>query len=135
MLIDAPVDTVYDDVLDIGTFWTGAPDVAAGSVRRTPDGVGTLARIYTHWLGAHMEGGIEIVQAVRPERVVAQVTFVPESPMWTFTLEPVDGGTRLGAARGAAPRHGVSFWGTDEVPGSEDPGPSPLTPHVQERCR
>nr|WP_281274905.1 SRPBCC family protein [Georgenia muralis] len=95
VLIDAPVERVYEDVLDIGTFWTGAPDVAMRSVRRTPDGVGTSARIYTHWLGAHMEGGLEIVEAVRPERVVAKVTFGPESPMWTFTLEPVDGGTRL----------------------------------------
>lgn len=95
VLIDAPVEKVFDDVLDIGTFWTGAPDVASRSIVRTPDGVGTSARLYTHWLGAHMEGGLEIVEAVRPERVVAQVTFGPESPMWTFTLEPVDGGTRL----------------------------------------
>lgn len=93
--IDAPVETVFGDVLDIGIFWAGAPDVAVRDITIAPEGVGTSARVYTHWLGVHMEGVIEIVEVVPNARIAAQASFGPEGPLWTFTVEPVDGGTRL----------------------------------------
>lgn len=93
--IDAPVAAVFAHVLDIGTFWTGAEGVAVRDVARTPDGVGTTARLYSYFGPIHMEGVIEIVEVVPGERIATQVHFGPESPLWTFTFTPADGGTLL----------------------------------------
>jgi len=93
--INVPVENVFDFVLDIGTFLMGAPDVAVREVKLTPEGVGNSARLYSHAGAIHMEGFIEVVEVVRNERIVAKAAFGPESPRWTFTVEPVDGGTKL----------------------------------------
>jgi uncharacterized protein YndB with AHSA1/START domain len=96
--IDAPVEKVFDHVLDIRKFWAW-PDMALAEVTPTEDGVGSSARIWTHFLGFHMEGGLEYTEVVRPERIRAEVGFAMEHPTWTFTFEPVDDGTKL-TARG-----------------------------------
>jgi uncharacterized protein YndB with AHSA1/START domain len=94
VMIDAPVAAVFDFMLDIRRLWT-AKDVALTQIDIKPDGVGTSARMFTHLLGFHLEGGIEYTEVVPGERIVAQVHFFAEKPTWTFTLEPVDGGTKV----------------------------------------
>ena len=96
--VNAPVEKVFDHVLDIRKFWVW-PDIALAEVTQTPEGVGSSARIWTHFLGFHMEGGMEYTEVVRPERITAEVGFAMEHPTWTFTFEPTDGGTTL-TARG-----------------------------------
>lgn len=42
--------------------------------------------------------GLTYTEVTRPERIIAQVAgFGPDNPTWTFTFEPVDGGTKLTA--------------------------------------
>jgi uncharacterized protein YndB with AHSA1/START domain len=94
--IDAPVDTVFDLALDIRELWK-FKDIALTEVDIKPEGVGTSARMFTHMLGFHLEGGVEYTEVVAGERIVAQVHFFAESPTWTFTFEPVEGGTKLTA--------------------------------------
>lgn len=94
--IDAPVDTVFDYALDIRQLWNWK-DVALTDVDIKPDGVGTSARLYTHVLGFHVEGGVEYTEVIPGHRIVAQVHFFAEKPTWTFTFEPVDGGTKVTA--------------------------------------
>lgn len=94
--IDAPLDTVFDYALDVGRLWH-VKDVALTEVDIKPDGVGTSARMYTHLLAFHVEGGIEYTEVVPGERIVAQVHFFAEKPTWTFTFAPVDGGTQVTA--------------------------------------
>ncbi|HEX6234805.1 MAG TPA: SRPBCC family protein [Jiangellaceae bacterium] len=92
--VDAPVDTVFDFALDIGRLWK-MKDVALTDVDIKPDGVGTSARLYTHVLGFHVEGGVEYTEVVPGQRIVAQVHFFAEKPTWTFTFEPTAGGTKI----------------------------------------
>lgn len=94
--IDAPVDTVFDFALDISRLWAWK-DVALTDVDIKPDGVGTSARMYTHVLAFHLEGGVEYTEVVPGQRIVAQVHFFGEKPTWTFTFEPVDGTTSVTA--------------------------------------
>jgi uncharacterized protein YndB with AHSA1/START domain len=94
--IDAPVGTVFDFALDLQRFWV-AKDVAMTEVDLKPDGVGSSARLYTHLLGFHLEGGLEYTEVIPGERIVAQVHFFAEKPTWTFTFEPADGGTKVSA--------------------------------------
>lgn len=94
--IDAPVEKVFDVALDIRKLWT-LKDVALTAVDIKPDGVGTSARLYSHVLGFHLEGGIEYTEVVPEERIVAQVHFFAEKPTWTFAFEPADGGTQVTA--------------------------------------
>ena len=94
--VDAPVDTVFAFALDIGRLWK-MKDVALTEVDIKPDGVGTSARLYTHLLGFHVEGGVEYTEVIPGERIVAQVHFFAEKPTWRFTFEPADGGTKVTA--------------------------------------
>ncbi len=94
--IDAPVDTVFDHALDIRQLWQ-AKDVALTEVDIKPDGIGTSARLWTHLMGFHLEGGIEYTEVVPGRRIVAQVDFFAEKPTWTFTFAPADGGTEVTA--------------------------------------
>ena len=94
--IAAPVEEVFDYALDIRKLWSW-PDIALGDVVLTPDGVGSFARVWMHFMGFHMEAGLEYTEVVRPERITAEVGFAMEHPTWTFTFEPVDGGTKLTA--------------------------------------
>lgn len=93
--INAPVEKVFDLAMDVGKLWICAPDVAVRDVELTPDGVGSSARIWSHFLGFHVEGGIEYTEVIHPQRIVAQVIFGPEKPLWVFTFEPADGGTQM----------------------------------------
>ena len=96
--IEAPVEKVFDFALDIGKFWTSWPeDVAVRDVVLTPDGVGTSARLFSHFFAIHMEGTMEYTEVIPNERIVAKVHFFGESPTWVFTFEPADGGTKLTA--------------------------------------
>lgn len=95
--IDAPVSDVFAFLADPGQLWTLFPDVAVRDVHLTPDVVGSSARLYSHWRGLHMEGSVETVEAVRDQRLVNQIAFRAESPLWTFTVEPAGQGTRLTA--------------------------------------
>ncbi|MGN6301101.1 MAG: SRPBCC family protein [Angustibacter sp.] len=94
--VHAPVESVFGFALDIGRLWR-AKDVALGEITLTPDGVGTSARIFTHALGFHIEGGIEYTEVVPNERIVAQVHFFAEKPKWTFTFAPTKSGTKVTA--------------------------------------
>ncbi|MEQ6902897.1 SRPBCC family protein [Nocardioides sp. YIM 152588] len=92
--VEAPLDDVFHFALDIGQLWK-MKDVALTEVDIKPDGVGTSARLYSHFLAFHLEGGIEYTEVVPNERIVAQVHFFAEKPTWTFTFEPVPGGTKV----------------------------------------
>jgi uncharacterized protein YndB with AHSA1/START domain len=94
VVIDAPVEKVFDYALDVRNLWA-FPDVALANVELKPEGIGSSARLFTHFLGFHMEGGLEYTEVVRPERIVAKVSFFAENPTWTFTFEPVDDGVKL----------------------------------------
>lgn len=94
--INAPVDQAFDAALDITKLWR-AKDVALTEVDIKPEGVGTSARMYSHFLGFHLEGGLEYTEVVPTERIVAKVHFFMESPTWTFTFEPADGATKVTA--------------------------------------
>lgn len=97
IIIDAPVEKVFDYALDIRNLWA-VPEIALADVALKPDGVGSSARIWTHFLGFHMEMGLEYTEVIRPERIIAEVkSFGPDNPTWTFTFEPADGGTKLTA--------------------------------------
>lgn len=95
--INAPVDTVFDFAMDVGRFWAVFPEVAVRDVQVKPEGVGSSARIYTHDLGLHFEGVVEFTEVVPNQRIVAKVTFGPETPTWTFTFEPLDAATTFTA--------------------------------------
>lgn len=94
--IHAPVRTVFDIASDIGRLWS-ADDVALTQVDIKPDGVGTSARMFSHLLGFHIEGGLEYTEVVPDERIVAQVHFFAEKPTWTFTFAEADGDTTVTA--------------------------------------
>lgn len=94
--IHAPVDTVFAQALDIGLLWK-AKDVALADVDLKPEGVGTSARIFTHVLGFHVEGGVEYTEVVPNERLLAQVHFFGEKPTWTFTFKGAESGTEVTA--------------------------------------
>lgn len=94
--INAPVEEVFDHALDVRNLWS-FPDepLRLVDVDIKPEGVGTSAHIWTHMFGFFMEGGLEYTEVVRPERIVIEVGFTMEHPTWTFTFEPVAGGTKL----------------------------------------
>ena len=93
-VVDAPVETVFEYALDPRKLWS-VPDIALAEVEVKPEGAGTTARIWYHFLGFHLEGGLEYKEVTRPERIVIEVNFFMEHPTWTFTFEPLDGGTGL----------------------------------------
>jgi len=77
--VDAPVDRVFDYLLDPRRLWS-VLNVAVADVVETPDGVGTTARIWSHFSGFHIEGGLEYTEVVRPRRVVIDIGFMVEHP-------------------------------------------------------
>lgn len=94
--VNAPVEEVFDYALDPRNLWS-MPDVALADVATKPDGVGTSARIWSHFLGFHVEGGLEYTEVTRPGQIVIEVDFFMEHPTWTFTFEPEDGATKVTA--------------------------------------
>jgi uncharacterized protein YndB with AHSA1/START domain len=94
--VKAPIDEVFDYVLDVRKLWS-MPEIALAEVDVKPEGAGTTARIWQHILGFHIEGGLEYTEVTRPEKIVIKVDFFLEHPTWTFTFEPVDGGTMVTA--------------------------------------
>jgi uncharacterized protein YndB with AHSA1/START domain len=94
--IDAPVGKVFDFVSDVGRLWE-SDEVTLTDVDIKPEGVGTTARLNTRLLGFHIAGGIEYIEVIPGERIVAQVHFFAEKPTWTFTFKPAGGGTELTA--------------------------------------
>ncbi len=96
--VNAPVEEVFDYALDPSELWS-MPNVAVTDITTKPDGVGTSARIWSHVLGFHIEGGMEYKEVTRPEQIVIEVDFFMEHPTWTFTFEPEGEATRV-TARG-----------------------------------
>ena len=94
--IKAPVDTVFDYALQIDRLWKWK-DLALTEVDIKPGGVGTSARVYTHLLGFHLEGGVEYTEVIPGQLIVAQVHFFAEKPTWRFTFETAEGGTTVTA--------------------------------------
>lgn len=92
--IQAPVETVFGIALDISKLWR-AEDVALADVDIKPEGVGTSARVFSHLLGFHIEGGLEYTEVIPLERIVVQVHFFGEKPTWTFTFQPTEDGTTV----------------------------------------
>ena len=94
--VKAPVEKVFDYAMDVRNLWSFPGEaLALADVTLTPEGVGTSARIWTHWLGFHIEGGLEYTEVVRPEKIVVEVGFAVEHPTWTFTFKPFHGGTKV----------------------------------------
>lgn len=90
--INAPVEKVFDFARDIGKVWACFPEVAVREVELKPEGVGSSARWFTHTLGIHNEGNIEVTGVVPNQSIVAKSSV---GPVFTFTFNPDDGGTRL----------------------------------------
>jgi uncharacterized protein YndB with AHSA1/START domain len=96
--IESPVEKVFEFAKDVGKFWTSWPEeVAVRDVELKPDGVGSSARLFGHFLALHIEGTIQYTEVVPNERIVAEIHWFGESPKWVFTFEPADGGTKLTA--------------------------------------
>ena len=96
--IEAPVEKVFDYAKDVGRLWTSWPEeVAARDVELKPDGVGSSARLFGHFLGIHTEGTVEYTEVVPNERIVAKIHWFGESPTWVFSFEPAKGGMKLTA--------------------------------------
>lgn len=96
--VDAPVEKVFEFAMDVGKLWTSWPEeVAVRNVELTPDGVGSSAVLFSHFLALHMEGSVEYTDVVPNERIVADVQFTGEKPTWVFSFEPAGEGTRLTA--------------------------------------
>ena len=94
--IGAPVESVFDFALDISRLWRWR-DVALTDVDIMPDGVGTSARMYTHLLGFHVEGGLEYTEVIPGPASSCRSTSFAEKPTWRFTFQPADGGTKVTA--------------------------------------
>jgi uncharacterized protein YndB with AHSA1/START domain len=93
--IDAPVETVFDYALDIRNLWV-IPDVGLADVDQKPEGVGSTARVFAHFLGIHFSMKLEILEVVRPDKIVLKITSnTPDRPLWTLTFEPAEDGTKL----------------------------------------
>lgn len=95
VVIDAPVEKVFDYAVDIRNLWA-VPHVGLADVVQEPEGVGSTARILVPFLGFHMTMGLELTEVVRPERIVAKISSITlDRPTWTYTFEPVGDGTRF----------------------------------------
>jgi uncharacterized protein YndB with AHSA1/START domain len=93
--IEAPVEQVYDYALDMRNLWV-IPGVGLADVDQRPEGVGSTAKIFNHFLGLHFEMKLEILEAVRPDKIVLKITSnTPDRPLWTLTFETVEEGTKL----------------------------------------
>jgi uncharacterized protein YndB with AHSA1/START domain len=90
--INAPVKKVFDFAKDVGKLWACFEDCAVRDVELKPEGVGSSARWFSHMLGIHMEGVIEYTEVVPNQRIVGKSS---TGPIWKFTFEPEDGGTKL----------------------------------------
>ena len=96
-MIDAPVEKVFDYALDIRNLWD-FPDIALADVVLEPEGTGSSARIFAHFLGFHLEMGLTYTEVVRPDRIVAKVAgFGFDNPTWTLTFESLDDATKVTA--------------------------------------
>ena len=92
ILVEAPVEEVFGVAKDVGRLWALWPDVAVRDVRLTEDGVGSSAQWFLRVMGFVVQGRVEITEIVPNERVRAVSS---KGPVFDFTFEPVDGGTRL----------------------------------------
>jgi len=93
--IEAPVEEVFDYALDIRNLWV-IPDVGLADVQQRPGGVGSTAKIFNHFLGLHFEMTLEILEVVRPEKIVLKITSnTPDRPLWTLTFEPGEDSTTV----------------------------------------
>jgi len=94
--VDAPVYEVFAFASDVGKLWVW-DEIALASVDSKPDVVGTTARMFTHFLGFHMEGTVEYTEVEPDKSITAVVHFFAGSPTWKFTFEPTDAGTTVTA--------------------------------------
>ena len=96
--IEAPVEQVFQHVADPAHFYEAMPKkMRPGSGLRaklmTPEGVGSTYE----WVTGHI-AGFEIVGVLTRQEYVVNERFVDKSstgPVWTWTVEPDDDGTRL----------------------------------------
>jgi uncharacterized protein YndB with AHSA1/START domain len=93
--IEAPVEQVYDYALDIRNLWV-IPGIGLADIDQRPEGVGSTAKLFNHFLGLHLEMKLEILEAVRPDKIVLKITSnTPDRPLWTLVFEPLDDGTKV----------------------------------------
>ena len=93
--IEAPVEQVYDYAVDVRNLWV-MPDVGLADVDQRPEGVGSTAKIFSHFFGLHFEMKLEILQAVRPDKLVLKFTSnTPDRPLWTLVFESIEDGTTV----------------------------------------
>ncbi|HSN43797.1 MAG TPA: SRPBCC family protein [Propionibacteriaceae bacterium] len=94
VIIDAPVEKVFDFVKDIGKMWGSFPGVAVQSVHQTPDGVGSSVEWASKMMGLTVfHGHTEYTEVVPNERIRAKTDVVAD-PTFLFTFDPTpEGGT------------------------------------------
>ena len=100
--VDVPVEKLFDFASDPGRLWSSMPDVVIRDRVLTPEIVGskaTLIALSVHrlLLGVYMEGTVEYTDVTPNKTIVARVHFAGESPTWTFSFAPTEGGTSLAA--------------------------------------
>jgi uncharacterized protein YndB with AHSA1/START domain len=92
IVVDAPVESVFDFAKDVGRLWVCMPRVAVRDVRLTPDGVGTSAQAYFSLMGFAAHAHIEYTEVVPNERIRAKSS---KGPVFDIAFEPTDGATTV----------------------------------------
>lgn len=99
IVIDAPVEAVFDHLKDPAQAWVGmGTDVR--DVRPTPDGVGTTFEWDSRMFGFHVTGTNEFTEFVPNQRLVVTAS---KGFVFSFTLEPAGTGTKLTLAEEDVP--------------------------------
>lgn len=92
IVVDAPVEKVFDFAKDVGRLWACHPDVAVRDVRLTPDGVGTSAQWFLRVMGFVVEGRVEYTEVVPDQRIRAVSS---KGPVFDMAFQPTDGATTV----------------------------------------
>jgi uncharacterized protein YndB with AHSA1/START domain len=96
IFIKAPQETVFDMIADpdrAAEWQTALQRTDAGGARRLSRG--TSVADSRNWLGQSLESRYEVVESAPPDRLHLRVAAGPVPFDFIWTLESVDGGTRL----------------------------------------
>jgi len=91
IMIEAPVEAVFDHLKDPAKSWLGM-GANVRDVRPTPDGVGTTFVADGTFFGIPVTANVEFTEVVSNERLVATSS---KGFVFRFTVEPAGTGTKL----------------------------------------
>ncbi|MGB7961383.1 MAG: L-2-amino-thiazoline-4-carboxylic acid hydrolase [Propionicimonas sp.] len=105
IMIDAPLENVFDFMKDPATLQGAMPHTEVRDVKQTPGGVGTTAEWEGTFLGIHVTGNIEYTEFVPNERLVVSSS---KGFVFSFGVEPDGERTRLTLAEEDVPSNWVA---------------------------